>query len=63
MGRVQRFRAGSVDAVDIVSFSGTKSEKSFQSPLLLQDCVGCKRCETACPTDGSGLRHLQSPTP
>jgi photosystem I subunit 7 len=39
----------------MVPWDGCKSSQIASSPRT-EDCVGCKRCETACPTDFISIR-------
>ena len=38
-----------------VSWNGCKAGQIASSPRI-EDCVGCKRCESACPTDFLSVR-------
>ncbi|MCE6984981.1 photosystem I iron-sulfur center protein PsaC, partial [Pseudomonas frederiksbergensis] len=40
---------------DTVPGAGRKAAQLASSPRT-EDCVGCKRCETACPTDFLSIR-------
>lgn len=39
----------------MVPWSGCKAGQIASSPRT-EDCVGCKRCESACPTDFLSVR-------
>jgi photosystem I subunit 7 len=39
----------------MVPWDGCRAGQIASSPRL-EDCVGCKRCETACPTDFLSVR-------
>ena len=41
--------------LEMVPWDGCKSGQIASSPRV-EDCVGCKRCETACPTDFLSVR-------
>ena len=43
------------DVLEMVPWDGCKSGQIASSPRV-EDCVGCKRCETACPTDFLSVR-------
>lgn len=46
----------------MVLWNGCKSGQIASSPRI-EDCVGCKRCESACPTDFLSIRvYLGSET-
>ena len=46
----------------MVPWDGCKASQIASAPRT-EDCVGCKRCETACPTDFLSVRvYLGSET-
>lgn len=48
--------------LEMVPWNGCKAGQIASSPRT-QDCVGCKRCESACPTDFLSIRvYLGSET-
>ncbi|QYO67692.1 photosystem I iron-sulfur center protein PsaC [Leptolyngbya sp. 7M] len=48
-------RACPTDVLEMVPWDGCKAGQIASSPRT-EDCVGCKRCETACPTDFLSIR-------
>ena len=48
--------------LEMVPWNGCKAGQIASSPRT-EDCVGCKRCESACPTDFLSVRvYLGSET-
>jgi photosystem I subunit 7 len=48
--------------LEMVPWNGCKANQIASSPRT-EDCVGCKRCESACPTDFLSVRvYLGSET-
>nr|QJA13925.1 subunit VII of photosystem I [Fritschiella tuberosa] len=45
--------------VQMVPWDGCKAEQMASAPRT-EDCVGCKRCESACPTDFLSVRVYTS---
>ena len=43
------------DVLEMVSWDGCKAGQIASAPRT-EDCIGCKRCETACPTDFLSVR-------
>lgn len=43
----------------MVPWDGCKAEQMASAPRT-EDCVGCKRCESACPTDFLSVRVYTS---
>lgn len=62
-----RFKRKSVNhnftqLLEMVPWNGCKAGQIASSPRT-EDCVGCKRCESACPTDFLSVRvYLGSET-
>jgi photosystem I subunit VII len=46
---------GCTDVLEMVPWDGCKAGQIASSPRT-EDCIGCKRCETACPTDFLSIR-------
>ena len=44
------FVACPCDVLEMVAWDGCKAGQIASAPRT-EDCIGCKRCETACPTD------------
>ena len=44
-----------LNVLEMVPWDGCKAGQIASSPRT-EDCVGCKRCETACPTDFLSIR-------
>ena len=58
----QCVRACPTDVLEMVPWNGCKAGQIASSPRT-EDCVGCKRCESACPTDFLSVRvYLGSET-
>jgi photosystem I subunit VII len=51
----QCVRACPCDVLEMVSWDGCKAGQIASAPRT-EDCIGCKRCETACPTDFLSVR-------
>nr|YP_009402792.1 photosytem I subunit VII [Compsopogon caeruleus]ARX96141.1 photosytem I subunit VII [Compsopogon caeruleus] len=51
----QCVRACPCDVLEMVPWDGCKNKKIASAPRT-EDCIGCKRCETACPTDFLSIR-------
>ena len=50
------------DVLEMVPWDGCKAGQIASAPRA-EDCIGCKRCETACPTDFLSVRvYLGSET-
>lgn len=45
----------STQFLEMVPWNGCKAAQIASSPRT-EDCVGCKRCESACPTDFLSIR-------
>ena len=43
------------DVLEMVEWTGCKAGQIASAPRT-EDCIGCKRCETACPTDFLSIR-------
>ncbi|KAL4010202.1 hypothetical protein IC575_030477 [Cucumis melo] len=46
----QCVRACPTDVLEMIPWGGCKAKQIASAPRT-EDCVGCKRCESACPTD------------
>ena len=58
----QCVRACPTDVLEMVPWDGCKASQIASAPRT-EDCVGCKRCESACPTDFLSVRvYLGSET-
>ena len=58
----QCVRACPTDVLEMVPWDGCKAAQMASAPRT-EDCVGCKRCESACPTDFLSVRvYLGSET-
>mmetsp|Transcript_26614 Transcript_26614/g.103553 ORF Transcript_26614/g.103553 Transcript_26614/m.103553 type:complete len:86 (+) Transcript_26614:1676-1933(+) len=51
----QCVRACPCDVLEMVPWDGCKAKQIASAPRT-EDCIGCKRCETACPTDFLSVR-------
>jgi photosystem I subunit 7 len=54
---VHMCRACPTDVLEMVQWDGCKAGQIASSPRV-EDCVGCKRCETACPTDFLSVQYI-----
>ncbi|RZC45471.1 hypothetical protein C5167_038442, partial [Papaver somniferum] len=61
MHRVQCVRACPTDVLEMIPWEGCKAKQIASAPRT-EDCVGCKRCESACPTDFLSVRAIFSST-
>lgn len=58
LGKINNF----TQLLEMVPWNGCKAGQIASSPRT-EDCVGCKRCESACPTDFLSVRvYLGSET-
>ena len=48
-------RACPTDVLEMVPWDGCKAAQIASAPRT-EDCIGCKRCESACPTDHLSVR-------
>lgn len=51
----QCVRACPCDVLEMVPWDGCKAKQIASAPRT-EDCIGCKRCESACPTDFLSVR-------
>nr|YP_009193450.1 photosystem I 9 kDa protein [Takakia lepidozioides]UPM51684.1 photosystem I subunit VII [Takakia lepidozioides] len=60
IGRTQCVRACPTDASETIPWDGCKANQIAPAPRT-EDRVGCKRRESACPTDFSSVRVYSGP--
>ena len=56
----QCVRACPTDVLEMIPSDGCKAKQIASAPRT-EDCVGCKRCESACPTDFLSVRVYLGP--
>jgi photosystem I subunit 7 len=48
------------DVLEMIPWDGSKAKQIASAPRT-EDCVGCKRCKSACPTEFLSVRVYLGP--